>query len=145
VSAEPAFGDGVFIADKSAWDRSSSPRVAEEWQRALSGRQILTCPVVNMELLYSAPTADVFDELEELLRALRDIPISRSVTNAAIAAMRELAYKQPTYHRVRLPDALIAAAAQDVGVGVLHYDQHYDRLAEVMSFDSRWVAPPGSL
>jgi hypothetical protein len=41
--------------------------------------------------------------------------------------------------------ALIAAAAQEAGLGVLHYDHHYDRLAEVLSFASRWAAAPGSL
>jgi predicted nucleic acid-binding protein len=59
--------------------------------------------------------------------------------------MRALARREPLYHRVRLPDALIAAAAQDVGIGVLHYDHHYDRLAEVLHFESRWIAPPGTL
>jgi predicted nucleic acid-binding protein len=40
---------------------------------------------------------------------------------------------------------LIAAAAQEAGVGVLHYDRHYDRLAKVLNFESVWIAPPGSL
>ncbi|HEV2771219.1 MAG TPA: hypothetical protein VGV57_00080 [Thermoleophilaceae bacterium] len=26
-----------------------------------------------------------------------------------------------------------------------HCDRHYHRLAEVMSFQTRWIAPPGSL
>jgi hypothetical protein len=44
-----------------------------------------------------------------------------------------------------LAPRLVAAAAQDAGVGVLHYDRHFDALADVLSFDSRWIAPPGSL
>lgn len=139
------FGDGVFIADKSAWTRSEHPSVEAEWSRALAGGQIATCPVVMMELLYSAQDAETFDTLEEGLRELRDIPITRSVTQAAITAMRELSHARPLYHRVPLVDALVAAAAQDAGVGVLHYDRHYDRLDEVMRFESRWIAPQGSL
>jgi len=46
---------------------------------------------------------------------------------------------------VRLPDLLIAACAQDSGVGVLHYDEDFDRLAEVLAFESRWIARRGSL
>jgi predicted nucleic acid-binding protein len=98
-----------------------------------------------MELLYSTRDPTQFDELARDLAALRDVPVTRSVTDAALAAMRELAHKRPLYHRVKLPDLLVAAAAADVGIGVLHYDHHYDRLAEVMSFESRWLAPPGSL
>jgi predicted nucleic acid-binding protein len=51
----------------------------------------------------------------------------------------------PTGSPSTIPDILIAAAAQDVAIGVLHYDHHYDRLAEVLNFESRWIAPPGSL
>jgi predicted nucleic acid-binding protein len=46
---------------------------------------------------------------------------------------------------VKFPDLLIAAAAQDAALSVLHYDAHFDRLADVLSFESRWLAPPGSL
>jgi predicted nucleic acid-binding protein len=61
-------------------------------------------------------------------------------------ALRKLSRKAGAgYHRAKLPDALIAAAAQQAGIGVLHYDRHYDRLAEVLHFDSRWIAPAGTL
>jgi len=60
--------------------------------------------------------------------------------------MRELATGDSAgAHRVRVPDALIAAAAAERGCGVLHYDQHFDRLATVLQFTSRWVASPGTI
>ncbi len=46
---------------------------------------------------------------------------------------------------MKLPDLLVAAAAADAGIGALHYDADYDTLAEVLRFDSRWIAPRGSL
>jgi predicted nucleic acid-binding protein len=98
------------------------------------------------ELLYSARDGEEYDRLAADLGQLRDVPISRSVANAALGAMRALAYVRPLYHRgIKLPDLLIAAAAHDGGIGVLHYDAHYDRLAEVLEFESRWIAPPGTL
>ena len=30
-------------------------------------------------------------------------------------------------------------------LSVLHYDADYDVLSQVMSFESAWLAPPGSL
>jgi predicted nucleic acid-binding protein len=47
--------------------------------------------------------------------------------------------------RVRVPDALVAAAAAERGFAVLHYDKHFDALATVLAFSSQWVAPPGSI
>jgi predicted nucleic acid-binding protein len=143
VTPSTSFGTGTFLADTSAWERSSG--VGAEWQRALVEGQIATCAVVMMEVLYTAQSDLEFDALEEELRFLRDVPITRSVTSAAIVAMRELAHLRPLAHRIPVADALIAAAASDVGMGVLHYDHHYDRLAEVLPFESRWIAPAGSV
>jgi predicted nucleic acid-binding protein len=40
---------------------------------------------------------------------------------------------------------LIAAAAEAAGVTVLHYDEDYDRIAEITGQPVRWLAPKGSL
>jgi predicted nucleic acid-binding protein len=64
------------------------------------------------------------------MAGFRQAPISRSVTDAATWAMRELAQRGAAdAHRVRVPDALIAAATAERGFGVLHYDHHFDTLA----------------
>lgn len=140
-----AFGGTVCIADTSARARAGHPTVREEWASALRSKQIATCSITTLELLYAARNADEVRELEADEATLRDIPITVSVQRAAIGALRALSHKGAGYHRVKLPDALIAAAAQHAGIGVLHYDHHYDRLAEVLTFDSRWIAAPGRL
>ena len=145
--AGPAAYDGhTYIADSSAWSKAAHPDVKDEWVTALRNRQISTCPIVKFELLYSVRDGTDYDRLDAILGALRDVPITRSVTNAALAALRQLAHVQPLNQRsVKFPDLLIAAAAQDGAVGVLHYDHHFDRLAQVLNFESRWIAPAGSL
>jgi predicted nucleic acid-binding protein len=115
------------------------------WAVALRGRQIATCSIVTLELLYSARDAQELTIIEAEQALLRDVPVAASAQRAAIGALRDLASEGPGQHRVPLADALIAAAAQDAGVDVLHYDHHYDRLAQVLHFTSVWVAPPGAL
>jgi predicted nucleic acid-binding protein len=140
------FGGGIFIADTSAWARAKNPPVRAQWTAAIEAGVIATTAPVRFELLLSATDGAEFEALDEALAKLRDIPISRSVTNAAMHALRRLAHARPPVHRgVRVPDLLIAAAAQDAGIGVLHYDEHFDRLATVLAFESRWTAPRGSL
>jgi predicted nucleic acid-binding protein len=114
----------VYIADTSAWMKSRHSAVAGEWSTAILNEQIATCPIVRLELLYSARSGDAFDEIDSDLSVLRDVPITPSMTNASLAAFRRLAH---------------------AAVGVLHYDIHFDRLAEVLDFESRWVAPARSL
>jgi hypothetical protein len=135
----------MLIADTSAWARAPHPLVREQWAAALRGRQIATCSIVTLELLYSARDATELATLEAEQALLRDVPVAVSSQRAAIGALRDLAADGAGQHRVPIADALIAAAAQEAGVGVLHYDHHYDRLAQALSFASVWIAPPGEL
>ena len=140
-----AFGGGAMIADTSVWRRANHPALRAPWAAALRAGALATCSIVTLELLYSARTAAEFHALETRLAALRDVPVTVLVQRAAIGALRALAETGAGRHRVPLSDALIAAAAQEAGLGVLHYDHHYDRLADVLAFPSRWAAPAGSL
>jgi len=80
------------------------------------------------------------------LALLPRAPITPAVFANARAAFRALAHRHPLFHRsVTLPDLITAAAAADAGIGVLHYDADYDTIAEVLPFESRWIAPRGSL
>jgi predicted nucleic acid-binding protein len=140
------YGGGTFIADTSAWSRAHHALVRGQWSTALLGGQIVTCPIVDLELLYSTRNCDGFDRLASDLAQLRSVPVTRSVTNASVQALRMLAHETPLHHRsVKLPDLLIAACAADGNVGVLHYDEDFDRIAKVLEFDSRWIARRGSI
>jgi predicted nucleic acid-binding protein len=145
VSEAPPFEGRVLIADTSAWTRASHPLVRDRWAAALRGRQIATCTVVTLELLYSTRDAQEFTTLEAEQALLREVPVAVSAQRAAIGSLRDLTAGGAGQHRVPVADALIAAAAQEAGVDVLHYDRHYDRLAQVLSFASVWIAPAGAL
>jgi predicted nucleic acid-binding protein len=108
--------------------------VREDWKEALVTGRIVTCLPVRYELLFSARDADSFVTLEGGLAALRDVALTATVQRAAMAAQRELAELGPLHHRVPLPDLLIAAAAQEHGLVVLHEDRHFEMLQRVMSF-----------
>jgi predicted nucleic acid-binding protein len=141
----PPFGGGQILVDKSAWAVANKPAVSTEWAKALRAGQFAIAPVTRFEILYSARNGAEYDQIQEELDVLRPVAQNRSVQEAAEAALRELAWRQPRLHRVPLPDALLAAAAQEAGLPVLHYDGDFDRLAKVMSFESRWIAAPGGL
>jgi predicted nucleic acid-binding protein len=107
---------------------------------------LIACPVVTLELLYDAPDHERVDAVAAALAGLRQAPINRSVTNAAIRAVQDLAAGGTAgAHRVRVPDALVASAAADRAFAVLHYDHHFDQLATVLGFSSQWIAEPGSM
>jgi predicted nucleic acid-binding protein len=80
--------------------------------------------------------------LAKSLSSLRQAPVTEGVCRAALSASGELA--SANHPRVPVADYLIAAAATERWFGVLHYDHHYDTLADIMGFESVWIAPPGT-
>jgi predicted nucleic acid-binding protein len=92
---------------------------------------------------YTAQSQTDFEALEEQLDALRQVPLTQGIVRAARAALRTLS--ATNHHRLPFQDTLIAASAAHKNWGVLHYDGHFDTLSEVLDFESRWIAPSGSL
>ena len=84
--------------------------------------QLWMTPSVRLGLLYSTRDRREFAAVEQRLDDMREVPLDRSALRTAVAAMRNLAAIGPLHHRVPITDALIAAAATERGVGVLHYD-----------------------
>lgn len=144
MSDATAFGGRAYVVDTSAWARGARRAAADPWSRAMLAGQLMMTPVVKLELLYSTRDQQEFADLERRLDKMREATLDRSVARAAVAALRELAAIGPLHHRVPITDALIAAAAAERGVGVLHYDEHFDRLASVLGFESRWIVERGA-
>ena len=141
-----SWAGGPWVADTSAWARAREPEIAQRWIATARAGELVACPIVTLELLYGARNRDEAENVATALAALRQAPVTRSVTDAAIRAVRDLASAGADgNHRVPTADALIAAAAAQRGFGVLHYDHDFDRLAEVFSFTSQWIAPAGSV
>jgi predicted nucleic acid-binding protein len=138
-------GGAPFVADTSAWWRIAylPEELASLVGDAVRGDRMRITPIVRMKILYSARTSSEFAALELELDALRPLRDDRAVTDTALTALRELAQHSDGYHRVPPTDALIAAAAAHHGdLAVLHHDAHFDRLAEVLAFESARLPGP---
>lgn len=139
------WGELPLVLDTSAWARVGHPDVRGLWREALFADRLRISPIARMEFLLSAREGNVFDELLEELSTMRPAPLTPAVVRAAEEGMRALAHRSAGSQRLPVLDYLVAATAQELGAAVLHYDRDYDKLAEVMEFESRWLAPAGSL
>ncbi len=139
------WGELPLVVDTSAWSRAHHPAVRERWVQALESGRVRITPIARLEILLSARSGKDFDTQAERLTTLRPAPLTPTVARAAEDAMRTLAHRSSGAQRIPIVDYLVAAAAQETGAAVLHYDGDYDTLAEVMAFESIWLAPRGSL
>lgn len=143
----PSFRGGGFVVDNSAFQRGGHEIVREQWLEALQDGRLYRTPILELEVLYSARNAREHAELREELEALRPLQVSTGAVDAALAAQSELAQHAAGFHRLPHQDYLIAAIAAAHGLGVLHYDADFDRLAQhsSLAFDSVWIAAAGAL
>lgn len=136
----------LHLADTSAWHRATKPAVAAAWEQRLASDTLATCAQVRLEILYSARSAADYDQLSAELLALHQLPCGADQFERALEVQRGLARRGGLHHRsVKIPDLLIAAAAEVAGAIVWHYDEDFERIAEVTGQPVEWIAPRGSL
>ena len=137
------------LADTSAWiwsRRPAYPQLRQSFDTALVDGEVATCDMVRLELLYSARNAREFANIRDELDALDDCPIGKDQWQRALWVYEQLSARGATHQRsVKHPDLLIAAAAESAGIAVVHYDEDYDRIAEITGQPTRWLAPAGTL
>lgn len=135
------------LADSSAWQKRHRDPVVDAEFEALVGRdQIATCDMVRMELLVSTRNEKELAARRADLANLLDCPIEKRDWQRALDVLEAFSRRGPLHHRqVKLPDLLIAAAAESAGLPVLHYDRHFELIAEVTGQPVRAIAPLGSL
>jgi predicted nucleic acid-binding protein len=136
----------LYLADTSAWHRSARPEIAAAWERRLGDDSLATCSQIRLEILYSARSADDYDRLAAELAALHQLPCGAAQLERALESQRSLARRGGLHHRsVKIPDLIIAATAESAGAILWHYDEDYDRIAEITGQSVEWIAPRGSL
>ena len=119
-----------WILDKSAAARLDDPAIRAQLDE-LAGR-LWICPVGELGQLYSARSARDYDVLAAGIRdTFPTAAAPPDVFERALALQRDLAHHHGLWHRTPLPDLLIAETALHHGLGVVHVDRHYDRIAEV--------------
>jgi predicted nucleic acid-binding protein len=132
-----------YLADKSVWARLSQPAVraviAQNVDRGLIG----TCPIIDLEILYSARNGPEHEHFRAQREAFEYFPMTDEIARRAIDVQGLLA--QRSQHRsVSIPDLIVAATAERYSLTVLHYDGDYDRVAAVTGQPTEWVVPPGT-
>lgn len=119
-----------WILDKSAAARVDHPRVGPRL-REMAGL-LFVCPVGELEQLYSARSARDYDALKSDLHANFELaPAPPDVFDRALELQQDLAHHHGMWHRTPIPDLLIAVTALHHGLGVVHVDGDFDRIAEV--------------
>ena len=99
--------------------------------------------ISDLEIGYSARNAAEWDELVSALDAFRLVGTSAEHVQRARQVQRMLAANSRRGRKI--PDLLMAAAAEQSGYTVLHYDSDFDVIASVTGQPCQWVVPQGAV
>jgi hypothetical protein len=102
-----------------------------------------TCPIIDLEILYSARSGDEHEHFRIQREAFEYFPMTDEIARRAIEVQGLLA-RRGQHRAVPIPDLIVAATAERYSLTVLHYDADYERIAAITDQPTEWVVPRGS-
>jgi predicted nucleic acid-binding protein len=133
----------THVVDTSVLKRLGHPEVRAVVEPLAAAGRLGRPSICDLEVGYSARNADEWDELIDALDAFQSIETTAADVRRALQVQRLLA--QASQRGRKLPDLLVAAAAETFDVAVLHYDADFDLIASITGQRCEWVVPPGTV
>lgn len=144
---EPPELDRPALFDTGAWtwvrDRRF-PELATWFNAAAEAGLVLVCDLVVLELTRLAPNESRAREVADRLAVFESIPMPTELWTWARKTQLALA-ASGDHRRVPPADLLLAGAAEEAGVTLIHYDRDYERIASVAGLRHQWLVPDGAL
>ncbi|WP_018544838.1 PIN domain nuclease [Streptomyces sp. LaPpAH-108] len=134
-----------YLVDTSALVRILGEKARSRWENPLKEGLIARCPVTEIELLYSARSAEDREQIVADLDTLFGwTPLDDRAVTRAWAVQEQLTAKGQ-HRSAGTVDLLVAATAELQGLTVLHYDNDFETIASVTGQPTQWLMPPGTL
>jgi predicted nucleic acid-binding protein len=136
---------GLYDTGVWTWARDRRfPNLAEWFNGQVAEGRVLVCELVVIELVRLAPNERRAREVAERLAGFGSVPMPSGLWSRAQAMQLALALSGD-HRRVPPADLLLAAAAEEAAVPLLHYDRDYERIAAVTDLEHYWFVPDGTL
>lgn len=132
-----------YVVDTSVLKRLGVPAVRERVEPLAAAGELGRTSISDLEVGYSARNAQEWDELMAALDAFEPVQTTAAHIQRALQVQRLLASKSQRGRKI--PDLLIAAAAEEFGAAVLHFDADFDRIASVTGQRCEWVVRAGTI
>jgi len=133
----------THLIDTSVLKRLANERVRSAVEPLIARGRLGRPTICDLEVGYSARYVQEWLDLMEALSVFPPIDTTTDHLRRALQVQRLLAERSQRGRKI--PDLLVAAAAEDHGLGVLHYDADFELIAEVTGQQVEWVVPAGAV
>lgn len=133
----------THLLDTSVVSRLGVAAVREVVEPLTEAGQLGRAGITDLEVGYGSRNAREWDQDMEDLSVFPLVETTSSHLQRARQVQRMLAARSQRGRKV--PDLLIAAAAEEAKLIVLHYDADFDLIAKATGQSCQWVVPAGSI
>lgn len=120
------------------------PELASWFNAAVEAGLVLVCDLVILELTRLAPNEGRARETADRLAAFEAIPMSTRLWPQVGETQMALATRGD-HRRVPPAELLLASAAEEANVALIHYDRGDERIAAASGLRHEWLVPDGTL
>ncbi len=132
-----------LLVDTSVLKRIAHPQVRDVIEPLAVRGELARASICDLEVGYSARNGEEWDLLVGALEAFAVVETSAAHVRRALQVQRLLAGRSQRGRKI--PDLLVAAAAEERNLAVLHYDADFDLIAAVTGQSCEWIAKAGTL
>jgi predicted nucleic acid-binding protein len=133
----------THLIDTSVLTRLREPAVRAAIEPSVHRGELARAGISDLEIGFSARNTAEWDRLADAVAAFELVETTDEHVRRARQTQRLLASKHQRGRK--LPDLLVAAAAESRGLAVLHYDADFDLIAGATGQPCEWVVPAGSV
>ncbi|HEX4213302.1 MAG TPA: PIN domain-containing protein [Candidatus Dormibacteraeota bacterium] len=131
------------LADTSVITRLTRREVRAVVEPLLRSGRVGRSAMSDLEVGFSARNVAEWDRLLGALQVFDLVEVTAAHMRRARQVQRLLCARHQRGRKV--PDLLIAAAAEEAAVTLLHYDADFDLISEVTGQPCQWVVPAGAI
>jgi hypothetical protein len=133
----------THLVDTSVIKRLGDASIRSAVEALAAPRELGRPTICDLEVGYSARNGDEWLRLNQALAVFVLVETTADHLRRALQVQRLLAERSQRGRKI--PDLLVAAAAEAEGLIVLHYDADFDIISKVTSQPVQWVVPAGSV
>ncbi|MFE0964143.1 PIN domain-containing protein [Streptomyces fungicidicus] len=127
-----------YLMDTSALARVLLRQVTAEWEQRMAAGLVALCDLTELEVLYSARSEKDRENIQMRLNQFTWCPMPDGIYRRARVVQRELTAKGE-HRSAGAVDLLVASAAEEAGLTLLHYDRDFETIARTTGQPVRMI------
>jgi hypothetical protein len=133
----------THLVDTSVIKRLADASIRSAVEALVARGELGRPTICDLEVGYSARNEDEWRRLNQALEVFVLVETTADHVRRALQVQRLLAERSQRGRKIS--ELLVAAAAEEQGLTVLHYDADFDIISKVTRQPVQWVVPAGSV